>query len=140
MLMFAARAQHLSELILPALKRGETVLCDRFTDATWAYQGGGRQLPLNDIAVLEQLVHGALPPDLTLLLDLPVAQGMERASGRGESDRIENESSAFFERVRAVYLERAKTWPERFAVIDASQGIEQVWDQIELVLQDRIWQ
>jgi dTMP kinase len=89
LLMFASRAQHLDEVIRPALHRGDTVLCDRFTDATWAYQGGGRGLPLDDIAALERLVHGDLQPDLTLLLDLPVEQGLRRASKRGESDRFE---------------------------------------------------
>ena len=140
MLMFAARAQHLAELIRPALLRGETVLCDRFTDATWAYQGGGRELPRQDIATLEQLVHGDLQPDLTLLLDLPVELGLRRASDRGEADRFEQESLEFFERVRAAYLERARSAPQRFAVIDASKTVDEVWSQIESVLQEQIWQ
>ena len=140
MLMFAARAQHLAELIRPALLRGETVLCDRFTDATWAYQGGGRELPRQDIATLEQLVHGDLQPDLTLLLDLPVELGLRRASDRGEADRFEQESLEFFERVRAAYLERARSSPQRFAVIDASKNVDEVWSQIESVLQEQIWQ
>jgi dTMP kinase len=138
MLMFAARAQHLDELIRPALEQGKTVLCDRFTDATWAYQGGGRQLPGEDIAVLEQLVHGDLQPDLTLLLDLPVEQGLKRASDRSEADRFEQESRAFFQRVREAYLARARLAPERFAVIDASVGPEDVWERIETVLRQRI--
>jgi len=138
LLMFASRAQHLAEVIRPALQRGETVLCDRFTDATWAYQGGGRGLPLEDIAVLERLVHGDLQPDLTLLLDLPVEQGLRRASRRGESDRFEEESRGFFERVRAAYLRRAESAPERFAVVDASGSEEQVWAEVEGILRRRL--
>ena len=111
LLVFASRAQHLAELIRPALQRGDTVLCDRFTDATWAYQGGGRGVPAEDIAVLERLVHGDLQPDLTLLLDLPVEHGLLRASRRSESDRFEEESLGFFERVREAYLRRAAAAP-----------------------------
>ena len=114
LLMFAARAQHLHEVIRPALTRGDAVLCDRFTDATWAYQGGGRQLAASDIATLENLGHGDLHPDLTLLLDLPVEQGMRRAARRSESDRFEMESLQFFGRVRDAYLDRARQhagWP-----------------------------
>jgi len=138
LLMFASRAQHLAELIRPALQRGDTVLCDRFTDATWAYQGGGRGLPLEDIAALERLVHGDLQPDLTVLLDLPVKQGLGRASRRGASDRFEEESNGFFERVRQAYLQRAEGAPERFAVVDASGSVEAVWAQIEDILQRRV--
>jgi dTMP kinase len=138
LLMFAARAQHLAELIRPALRRGDTVLCDRFTDATWAYQGGGRGLPLEDIAVLERLVHGDLQPDLTVLLDLSVEQGLGRASRRGEADRFEEESSGFFERVRQAYLQRATEAPERFAVVDASGPVEEVWVQVEGILRRRL--
>ena len=138
LLMFAARAQHLDRLIRPALKRGDTVLCDRFTDATWAYQGGGRGLPAAQIAALEELVHGDLQPDLTLLLDLPVREGLARASRRSASDRFESESEAFFERVRTHYLERAAANPARFVVIDAAPGPEAVWERIEAALQARI--
>jgi len=138
LLMFASRAQHLDEVIRPALHRGDTVLCDRFTDATWAYQGGGRGLPLDDIAALERLVHGDLQPDLTLLLDLPVEQGLRRASKRGESDRFEEESRVFFERVREAYLQRARSAPERFAVIDASGSEDEVWAQVDDILQRRL--
>jgi dTMP kinase len=138
LLLFAARAQHLAELIRPALAQGDFVLCDRFTDATWAYQGGGRKMSLELIAQLEDMVHGDLQPDLTLLLDLPVEIGLERASQRGQPDRIELESIEFFERVRAAYLERARKQPGRFAVIDASVGVEQVWSQTEQVLQNRL--
>lgn len=138
LLMFASRAQHLAEVIRPALQRGRTVLCDRFTDATWAYQGGGRRLPAEHIAALERLVHGDLQPDLTVLLDLPVEQGLKRASDRGESDRFEEESSGFFQRVRETYLRRAADAPNRFAVIDASGTEAQVWSQIETLLQRRL--
>ena len=138
LLVFAARAQHLAELIRPALQRGETVLCDRFTDATWAYQGGGRGLPREDIATLERLVHGDLQPDLTLLLDVPVEQGLQRASRRSATDRFEKESAEFFERVRRIYLDRAATAPERFALIDASGSLETVWPQVERILRERI--
>lgn len=138
LLLFAARAQHLDELIRPALARGDWVLCDRFTDATWAYQGGGRGLPRQEIATLETLVHGDLQPDLTLLLDLPVEQGMKRAQERGAADRFEQESRLFFERVRKEYLERAMAAPQRFEVIDASGNIDEVWSQIDGVLNDRM--
>jgi dTMP kinase len=138
LLMFASRAQHLDELIRPALARGETVLCDRFTDATWAYQGGGRKLPASLIEGLEQMVHGDLQPDLTLLLDLPVQQGLERASRRSAADRFEQESLCFFERVRQAYLERAGEHSDRFAVIDAALEPGQVWSQIEKVLAERL--
>jgi len=138
LLMFAARAQHLDELIRPALLRGEWVVCDRFTDATWAYQGGGRGLPGEQIAALEKLVHGDLQPDLTLLLDLPVRVGLERVAMRGEADRFEREPEAFFERVRQAYLERAKAEPDRFEVIDASLTPDAVWSQIAHALRRRM--
>ena len=102
LLMFASRSQHLFERIRPALARGKCVLCDRFTDASWAYQGGGRQMPERWISTLENMVHGDLQPDLTLLLDLRVDVGLSRASRRSEADRIEQESRAFFERVRSA--------------------------------------
>ena len=138
LLMFASRAQHLEELIRPTLARGDTVLCDRFTDATWAYQGGGRGLPGEQIAALEALVHGDLQPDLTLLLDLPAEEGLRRAAERGESDRFESESLLFFERVRSSYLERAGSQPKRFAVIDAAPDVDTVWREIETVLAARL--
>jgi dTMP kinase len=138
LLMFAARAQHLEELIRPALARGDWVLCDRFTDATWAYQGGGRGLPLGEIESLETLVHGDLQPDLTLLLDLPVKLGLKRAARRSQADRFEQESTLFFEHVRDAYLERAEAAPDRFAVIDASRNIADVWSQIDSVLWERM--
>lgn len=138
LLIFASRAQHLDELIRPALARGNTVLSDRFTDASWAYQGGGRQMPKEWIATLEQMIHGDLQPDLTLLLDLPVEQGLQRVSQRGEADRFEQESKMFFERVRQAYLARAKSNPKRFEIIDASGDVKQVWSQIESVLKQRM--
>lgn len=138
LLLFAARAQHLEELIRPALARGDCVLCDRFTDATWAYQGGGRNMSSSMIGLLEQMVHGDLQPDLTLLLDLPVEIGLERASQRGQADRIEQEPVEFFKRVRAAYLRRAGEHGGRFAVIDASVGVSQVWSQVEKVMRERL--
>jgi dTMP kinase len=138
LLVFASRAQHLAELIRPALQQGKTVLCDRFTDASWAYQGGGRGLPQDWISGLEEIVHGDLQPDLTLLLDLPVEQGLKRASGRSQADRFERESLAFFERVREAYLLRAKSAPDRFVVIDAAQGQDEVWSRIAALLAQRI--
>jgi len=138
LLVFAARAQHLHELIRPALARGSTVLCDRFTDATWAYQGGGRGMPEALIAILEQAVHGDLQPDLTILLDLPVEMGMARISGRGEADRMEQESLAFFDRVRQAYLKRAAGSSRRFVIVDASADEETVWDGVQAILRERI--
>lgn len=126
LLMFAARAQHIAGLIAPALARGEWVLCDRFTDATYAYQGGGRGLSRARIAELEAMVQGNLRPGLTLLLDLPVAQGLARAEARAEKDRFESEREEFFERVRAAYRERAAAEPARFRVIDASRPLAEV--------------
>jgi len=120
LLMFASRAQLVRECIEPALAAGRWVLCDRFTDASYAYQGGGRGVPAERIALLEQWATHDLTPDLTLLLDLPVATGRARAAGRGEADRIEVEGDNFFERVRATYRARAVAEPARFRVIDAS--------------------
>ena len=132
--MFAARAQHLAQLIRPALAAGDWVLCDRFTDATYAYQGGGRGIDTARIAALEDWVQGELRPDLTLLLDLPVDVGMARAGERGELDRFEREQQAFFERVRQAYRDRAAAEPGRYRIIDAAQNIEQVQVQIDAVL------
>jgi len=134
LLMFAARAQHLAELIRPTLAAGDWVLCDRFTDATYAYQGGGRGIALKRIAALEDWVQGELRPDLTLLLDLPVEVGMARAGERGELDRFEREQQVFFERVRQTYRERAVAEPDRYRIIDAAQNIEQVQAQIDRAL------
>ncbi len=118
LLVFAARAQHIEQKIRPALARGAWVLCDRFTDATYAYQGAGRGLPDSQIAWLEQQVQQDLRPDATILFDIDVEKGLERADKRAERDRIEQEDRAFFERIRASYLSRAKAEPERFFVID----------------------
>lgn len=134
LLMFAARAEHLERVIRPALAAGYWVLCDRFTDATYAYQGGGRGLPLERIAVLEEWVQGTLRPDLTLLLDLPVATGLARAGRRSMADRFEREDVDFFERVRAMYLKRAAHEPDRYRVVDASQSIKAVRAEVETVL------
>lgn len=131
LLVFAARAQHLSQKILPTLEAGKWVLCDRFTDATYAYQGGGRQLNTQTISVLENLVQGDLRPDLVLVLDIDPESGLERARRRGEPDRFEQETLAFFNRVRAAYLERAKQDPSRYLIIDAGQPLEQVQQQIK---------
>lgn len=134
LLMFAARAQHLDTKILPAIERGEWVICDRFTDATYAYQGGGRHLDTAAISTLETLVQGECRPDLTILLDLPVAQGLERAGKRSKPDRFEQEKHEFFERVRTAYLQIADRDPQRVKVVDASLPLEQVQQQIKSVL------
>jgi dTMP kinase len=126
LLMFAARAQHLQEVIRPALAKGTVVLCDRFTDATYAYQGGGRGLSFERIAVLEAFVQGDLRPDLTLVFDLPVEVGLSRAAARGRLDRFEQEGRPFFEAVRATYLQRAAAAPSRYRVLDAGQTLAEV--------------
>ncbi|WP_455375268.1 dTMP kinase [Kaarinaea lacus] len=136
LLMFAARAQHLNELILPAIAQGKWVICDRFTDATYAYQGGGRNIDMQRITQLENWVQGELRPDLTLLLDLPVELGLSRAGNRSEPDRFELEKISFFERVRQVYLDRAKSFPKQYRVIDASKTIEEVQAQIRQSLNE----
>ncbi len=138
LLVFAARAQHLDQVIMPALQAGKVVLCDRFTDATYAYQGAGRGLSKSDIATLEGLVQGALRPDLTLLLDLPVAAGMARVNQRGDLDRFEQEAMTFFERVREGYLERAAMFENQYAIVDASQSLEGVQADIGVILQNRL--
>jgi dTMP kinase len=126
LLMFAARAQLVRERILPALDAGQWVLCDRYVDASYAYQGAGRGQPAERIAELERWACAGLKADLTLLLDLPVATGRARAAGRGAADRIEGEADAFFERVRQAYRDRAEVEPQRFRVIDASQSADKV--------------
>lgn len=126
LLMFASRAQLVREVIEPALAAGQWVLCDRYADASYAYQGGGRGQPMARIAELERWACDGVRPDLTLLLDLPVATGRARATGRGQTDRIEIEADAFFERVRATYRERAAGEPQRFRVIDASDPADAV--------------
>lgn len=138
LLMFAARDLHLEHVIRPALARGEWVVCDRFTDATRAYQGSGRGVDAELIEELAAAVHGGLEPDCTLLLDLPVTVGLARARGRstGEADRFEAETQAFFEKVRAGYLEIARREPERFHVIDAAAPLDAVEARVEGILED----
>lgn len=130
LLMFAARAEHLQKKILPALKQGQWVLCDRFTDASYAYQGYGRGIELQRLALLEQWVQGDLRPDHVLVFDLPVETGLARAGKRGESDRFEQEDVAFFTRIREGYLERSAKYPDRYHVIDACQDEELVWKTV----------
>lgn len=137
LLMFAARAQHVRETILPALQRGAWVISDRFTDASYAYQGGGRGLDAGLIAELERRVVGIVPA-LTLLLDVPVTIGLQRVRGRGAADRIEAERDEFFERVRGAYLARAAAEPGRFRVIDATPPAEQVAAQAVAQLRMRM--
>ncbi|MBI3561407.1 MAG: dTMP kinase [Gammaproteobacteria bacterium] len=134
LLIFAARAQHLAAVIHPALRAGQWVVCDRFTDATYAYQGGGRCIEPQRIAQLETWVQGDFRPDLTLLLDLPVATGLQRAAQRGEADRFEQEQQGFFERVRDAYHQRARLEPARVRIIDAAPALEQVQQQLLTVL------
>lgn len=136
LLMFAARSQHLQQLIRPALAQGKIVLCDRFTDATYAYQGGGRGIDQQRIAVLENFVQGQLRPDLTVLFDLPVEVGMARARQRGALDRFELEQQEFFAAVRNNYLQRAQAEPKRFRLINAGLPLEQVQQQLLPLLQE----
>jgi dTMP kinase len=134
MLIFAARHEHISRVIRPALAAGRWVLCDRFTDASYAYQGGGRGIPMARIAQLEDWVQRGLQPDLTLLFDIPVAEGLERTRGRDAGpDRFETQRLDFFERVRQCYLERAQRY-SRFKLVDARQSLAQVQEQIGAIL------
>ena len=133
-LMFAARAEHLSKVVWPALEKGQWVLCDRFTDATYAYQGGGRGIDSGVIARLEELVQGEFRPDLTLLLDVPVEVGLSRAGKRGALDRFEQEQVEFFERVRQAYLDLAESHHGRYRIIDASRPLTQVQARLESVM------
>ena len=130
LMMFAARAEHLSKVIRPALDAGQTVLCDRFTEATYAYQGGGRQLDIDKISDLENWVQGDLRPDLTIILDAPVEVGRARAGHRSEPDRIEKEHNDFFQRVRESYIELAKHYPQRICLVDASLELTAVQQQV----------
>ena len=134
LLVFAARAQHLQQVIRPALAKGSVVLCDRFTDATYAYQGGGRGLSIERIAQLEQFVQGELRPDLTLIFDLPIEIGLARAAARGRLDRFEQEGRGFFGAVRQAYLQRAEQAPQRYRVLDAGQTLAQVQADIDALL------
>lgn len=130
MMMAASRKQHVVEVIEPALAQGQWVLCDRFADASFAYQGGGREIGLDVVAQLHELMTINLQPDLTLLLDMPITDGLQRMAARGKPDRIEKEELAFFERARAAYLQRAKDQPGRVKVIDAGRSLEQVQQQV----------
>ncbi|MEX2130213.1 MAG: dTMP kinase [Pseudohongiellaceae bacterium] len=134
LLVFAARAQHLARVIRPSIANGLWVLCDRFTDATYAYQGGGRKIESSSIALLEKIVHGDFQPDLTLILDLDPEIGLKRAASRGALDRIESEKLQFFHAVREVYLGRAREFPDRCAVINANLSLAEVQAQINDVL------
>ena len=136
LLVFAARAQHLAQVIRPALERGAVVLCDRFTDATYAYQGGGRGLSIERIAQLEAFVQGELRPDLTLIFDLPVEVGLARAAARGRLDRFEQEGLRFFESVRRAYLDLAKAAPSRYRIIDAGQPLNVVQQDVQALIPD----
>lgn len=131
LLVFASRALHVNNVIRPALAAGSWVVCDRFTDSSRAYQGGGRGLPAEKIDRLAEWVHGDLVPDLTILLDAPVETGMERAGRRSDPDRFESEQNDFFDRVRESYLQLAAAHPERFVIIDASQNLGDVQSKIE---------
>ena len=137
LLMFAARQQHLAQVIRPALDRGAWVLSDRFTDATFAYQGGGRGVPVERLEALEAWVHAGLQPDLTLFFDVPVPVGQQRLqAGQDGLDRFEREAAQFHERVRAAYLERAARYPARIRVIDSSQPISDIRKALEQVLKN----
>ena len=140
LLIFAARAQHISEVIRPALLRGDWVLCDRFTDASYAYQGGGRGIPVGFIQQIEAVSTEGMRPDLTLLLDLPVIQGIERSVGRGQgSDRFEEQDLEFKQRVRQAYLNRQGDEPNRIRMIDATKSVEsvhtQIWDLVSNLIE-----
>ncbi len=141
LLMFAARAVHLTNFVEPNLRAGRWVVCDRFIDATYAYQGGGRRLNVEHIRQLETMVVGARRPDLTVLLDAPVGQALERVRRRnaGSADRFESERAEFFERVRDAYRARAAAEPTRIAVVDASQSVDRVASQILELLVARLW-
>ena len=135
LLIFAARAQHFNKLIKPALAAGTWVLCDRFTDATYAYQGAGRGLSIANIAALESLVQGDIRPDLTLLFDLDVSLGLQRARGRGALDRFEQQEHDFFERIRSLYLQRAKS-ESYYRTVDASLPLKEVQAQVQTLISD----
>ena len=136
LLVFSARAQHIQEVILPALSSGKIILCDRFTDASYAYQGGGRGIDASRINLLEKWVQGDLRPDLTLLFDLDVSIGMQRTKKRSDADRFEREEINFFKKIRNTYLERAKNEPQRFRIINSASSLESVKEQIITILKD----
>lgn len=134
MLMFAARSEHVAQVIRPALRKGIWVISDRFSDASFAYQGGGRKVSLDKLEQLEQWVHGDLQPDLTLLFDIPVEVARQRLANNKNLDRFEQERSEFFERVRQAYLARAAKTPQRFAVIHAEKTLSEVKQELEMIV------
>lgn len=138
LMVFAARAQHVSTVIAPALERGEWVLCDRFTDASFAYQGFGRGISLGVIAQLAEIVHPTITPDLTILLDVDPEVGLQRARARGELDRFEREAAPFFESVREGYLSQVQRDPERWKVINAGADLKEVQQQLDALLNEWI--
>ena len=138
LLMFAARAQHLYQKIMPALERGVCVISDRFTDATYAYQSGGRGVPADKVALLENFVQGDIRPDITFLFDAPIEVGMSRAQKRGALDRFEEEEMSFFNRVRDNYLERASQERDRFKIIDASRSLDAVQADLKTKLLEKV--
>lgn len=135
LLIFAARAQHVERFIQPALEQGAWVLCDRFIDATYAYQGGGRKISIDSIYQLEKLVLGNLKPNYTLIFDAPASIGLERIKARGNADRFEQEKIEFFERVREVYKSRAQTDPQRYKIIDAEKPLVEVQNLVLTIIQ-----
>jgi len=134
LLLFASRAQHISNVILPALQKGEWVICDRFTDASYAYQGGGRGIPKKKISILEEWLQGNFRPHKTLLLDASVTRALSRTKHRKQQDRIEQEKEIFFHKVRKAYLHRARSYPARFHVINAGRSLSQVKNNIKNIL------
>lgn len=136
LLMFAGRTQHLENVIKPALRLGKFVICDRFTDASYAYQGGGRGILPQRIKIIEDWVQKGLQPNLTFLFDAPIEVGLKRINSRAAKDRIEKEQLEFFERVRSAYLERAYQHPERFKIIDATQALEKVQEQLKNTIEN----
>lgn len=139
LLMFAARREHLDKVIQPALARGDWVVSDRFTDASFAYQGGGRQVDITRLEILEQWVQGKLQPDLTLYFDVPVELGRARVSRIKSADRFEKEQAEFFQRVREAYLERAQKFPDRIHLIDASQPLDTVQSMMKKIIESLPW-
>ena len=136
LLLFAARAQHIQQIVRPAVAAGQIVICDRFTDATYAYQGGGRKVPAPRLALLETWVQRDLRPDLTFLFDVPIEVGLARAARRGEPDRFEREQREFFTRVRNAYLARAQAEPKRFRVINAERNPDEIAAELTRVLNE----
>lgn len=134
LLMFAARHEHLQQVILPALARGAFVLSDRFTDASFAYQHGGRGVSVDMVKTLERLVQGSLQPDLTLLFDVPVEVSCQRLSGVRDPDRFEQESASFFQKIRDAYLQRAAEFPQRFRIIDADRPLDAIKHELESII------